>query len=230
MKPSRDAEVGLRGHRIQNVERAETRRRDILLTAARVFGREGGAAATLDDVATAMSVSKGVIYYYFRGKEEIYTEIVATAVRESTARLEAIIARGDPPAEMLRAAVSDLVGHIFDELDRFAMQRGRDIPTGPENRAAIRGLRNRYQRLMRGIVEQGIKAGVFSDRDSTLMTFTLLQACLGVSDWYRPGGRLTPAIIAAQVTDQVMAGVLQSKTEGPDDARSSPEQECDAND
>ena len=35
MAPSRDAQIGLRGHRVQNIQRAESRRREILLTATR---------------------------------------------------------------------------------------------------------------------------------------------------------------------------------------------------
>src|SRR5215216_1595141 len=114
------AKVGLRGHRVQNAERAEGRRREILLAAARVFARDGYANATLDGVAAQMGVTKGVIYYYFRSKEEIYTEIRATAIREAIERLEAIVARGEPPEVTIKAAIDDLVSHIFDDLDRFA--------------------------------------------------------------------------------------------------------------
>lgn len=201
--------VGLRGHRIQNVERAEARRRDILVAAARVFAREGYTAATLDEVARELGVTKGVIYYYFRSKEEIYTEIRATAIRDAIARLEVIIARGEPPAETLRAAVHDLVSHIFNDLDRFANVLRADSRLSPESRALVRGLQRRYEGLIRGVIEAGIQAGVFADRDPALMTFTVLRACLGVADWYRPGGRLPPAVIVEQVTDQVMAGVLR---------------------
>src|SRR3712207_4671013 len=134
------AQIGLRGHRVQNAERAEGRRRDILLAAARVFARDGYATATLDDVAAQMGVTKGVIYYYFRGKEEIFTEIRATAIREAIERLEAIIARGDPPEVTLRAAIRDLVGHIFDDLDRFATVLRAGHRLSEESRSQVRSL------------------------------------------------------------------------------------------
>ena len=40
------------------------------------------------------------------------------------------------------------------------------------------------------------------------MTFTMLRACLSVSAWYAPEGPLAPEVIARQVTDQVVSGVL----------------------
>jgi TetR/AcrR family transcriptional regulator, cholesterol catabolism regulator len=202
-------QIGLRGHRVQNPERAQGRRRDILLAAARVFAREGYANATLDDVAAQMGVTKGVIYYYFRSKEEIFTEIRATAIREAIERLEAIIARGDPPDVTLRAAIRDLVGHIFDDLDRFANVLRAGHRLSEESYTEVRSLQRRYERLVRGIVEQGVRSGALVDLDPALMTFTMLRAVLGVPDWYSPEGRLSPAVIADQVTEQVVRGVLR---------------------
>jgi TetR/AcrR family transcriptional regulator, cholesterol catabolism regulator len=204
------SQVGLRGHRVQNVKRAETRRREILVAAARVFARDGYASATLDDVGREVGVTKGVIYYYFRSKEEIYTEIRATAIREAIERLEAIGARGAPSGDTLRAAIGDLIGHVFDELDRFANVLRADGRLSPEGRALIRGLQRRYERLMGGIVEAGIRDGVLADRDPTVMTFTILRTCLSVADWYRPGGQLSPELVVEQVTEQIMAGVLRA--------------------
>ena len=210
-------QIGLRGHRVQNAERAEGRRRDILLAAARVFARDGYANATLDDVAAQMGVTKGVIYYYFRSKEDIFTEIRATAVREAIERLEAIIARGDPPEVTLRAAIRDLVSHIFDDLDRFANVLRAGHRLSEESYSHVRSLQRGYERQVRGIVETGVRSGVFVDLDPALMTFTMLRAVLGVPDWYSPEGRLSPEVIADQVTEQVVRGILRepSKAVGP---------------
>ena len=202
--------IGLRGHRVQNEERAEGRRRDILLAAARVFARDGYGNATLDDVASQMGVTKGVIYYYFRSKEEIFTEIRATAIREGIERLEAIVARGEPPDVTVRCAIRDLVSHIFDDLDRFADVLRAGHRLSDDSRDLVRSLQCGYEQLIRGIVESGIREGVFVDHDPTLMTFTMLRAVLGVAEWYSPDGRLPPDVIVDQVTDQAVRGILRA--------------------
>src|SRR5829696_5579211 len=158
--------VGLRGHRVQSTERAEGRRRAVLLAAAHVFASHGYVQATVDDIAAQMGVTKGVIYYYFRSKEEIFTEIRATAIREAVARLETILARGEPPEVTMRAVVADLVTHIFDDLDRFANVLRAGAGISDESRKTVRALQRRYEHLVRGIVESGISTGVFVDRDS----------------------------------------------------------------
>jgi TetR/AcrR family transcriptional regulator, cholesterol catabolism regulator len=204
-----DSHVGLRGHRVQNQERAEARRRDILLAGARVFARDGFTAATLDDVARELGVTKGVIYYYFRSKEEIYTAIQEIVVVDSTNRLQAIIAQGDPPVATLTAAVRDLAAHVCDDLDRFIILQSADSGISVEGRARVRALRRNYQRIMRGIVEAGVRDGVFVNRDPVVMTFTVIAACLGIANWYRPAGRLPLHAVQEQVVAQVLAGVLR---------------------
>ncbi len=200
---------GLRGHRVQNAGKAEGRRRDILVAAAHVFARDGYTSASLDDVATRIGVTKGVIYYYFRSKEEILTEILATAIREATVRLDAIVAAGRPAEETLGAAVHDLVSHIFDDLDRYAnvLRAGESLSV--EGKNLVRSLQRRFESTFRKIIEGGIRQGVFVHHDPKIMTFTILRGCLGVADWYSPDGPLAPEVIARQVTEQAVAGVLQ---------------------
>jgi AcrR family transcriptional regulator len=199
---------GLRGHRIQNIEKAEGRRREILVAAASVFARDGYASASLDDVAAQIGVTKGVIYYYFRSKEEIFTEIRATAIRDAIERLKVILGAGGTPEQLLRAAVRDLVDHIFDDLDRYANVLSAQR-LSPESHATVRDLQRRYERLVQQIVVDGIRAGAFADRDPRVMTFTLLRACLSIAGWYSPGGPLPPELVAEQVTEQVVSGVLR---------------------
>lgn len=200
---------GLRGHRIQNLERAESRRRDILVAAAHVFARDGYASASLDDVAAKIGVTKGVIYYYFRSKEEILTEIRTTAIQEAIDRLEVIVTAGGPPETVLRAAISDLVSHIFDDLERFANVLHAGERLSVESRTTVRNLQRRFEQLMREIVERGIREGAFVDHDPKVVTFTILRAALGVAGWYSPDGPLPPDLITKQVTDQLVVGVLE---------------------
>lgn len=210
---ARGNQVGLRGHRIQNPERAEARRRDILLAAARTFARRGYDGATLDDIADELGTSKAVIYYHFPSKEAIYTEIRATAIRGAIERLETILAQREPADIALRRALVDLMTHLFDDLDRYANILRAGSRLSEESRQAVRALQRRYEHLIGGIVEKGMQDGLFAGRDPMLMTFTILRACLSIADWYSPEGRLPAEVIVKEVADQVMGGILGSDHE-----------------
>ena len=202
--------VGLRGHRVQDPERAEAQRRRILLAAARVFAEKGYFAATVDDIAEKLETTKGTIYYYFSSKEEIFAEIRLTAISDAIQRLGAIIARGEPPEPTLRAAITDLIGHIFGTVDRYAIVLADPHVLGAGNRTRIRNLQRRYERRIQEILEDGIRQQAFIDKDPKLMAFTILRASLSVANWYRPGGSWQPDDIVVQVTDQLVTGVLAS--------------------
>ena len=53
----------------------EQRRKDIIDAAERVFFGKGPLEATMDDVAAEAELSKGTLYLYFAGKDELYLAI-----------------------------------------------------------------------------------------------------------------------------------------------------------
>ncbi len=59
-------------------------RRDAILAAARrVFARNGLAATRTSDIAAEARISQGLLYHYFPTKEDLFTEIVEAAMRET---------------------------------------------------------------------------------------------------------------------------------------------------
>lgn len=58
----------------------EERRRQILDAALQVFSRKGYEKTTMDEIAEKAELSKGVLYYYFHNKEDLFYELI---IRES---------------------------------------------------------------------------------------------------------------------------------------------------
>lgn len=56
-------------------EKKKQRRRDILKTALALFSRKGYYAASIDDITREAGISKGLVYTYFKSKEEIFFEL-----------------------------------------------------------------------------------------------------------------------------------------------------------
>lgn len=71
--------------------RPEARPREILDAALRVFAARGYAATRLEDVAAAAGVTKGTIYYYFKSKEDLLVQLVASRDREIFTGLETLL-------------------------------------------------------------------------------------------------------------------------------------------
>lgn len=201
-------EVGLRGYRVQDPDRAKARRREVMLAAAEVLSEAGYAAATLEDVAARMGTSRAVIYYQFRNKEDLYVEICVEAVATATERLEEIVALGLGPAETLREALKALVSGRADPIIRASTSVGRPRQLSKESRDRIREADRNYEVLLQGVIERGIADGVFAPRDAKFVAYTLIFAINGSFVWRRPDGPLSDEYFVEELSEMLLNGVL----------------------
>jgi|FaiFalDrversion2_1042247.scaffolds.fasta_scaffold00683_3 AcrR family transcriptional regulator len=206
--PGSQRAVGIRGHRVRNPALAEARRRSILLAAASVFGRKGYEAATMDDIAREGGITKGCLYYYFTSKEDIFVEIRTTALEDALARLEGLLARGEPPALTLRRALRDQVWHMLNSpLERYANVLATPSTLSEESRRRIRQLQKRYRALIASLLAAGMQEGAFVAGDPKLVTFTLMDAALGVGWWFQEGGAWSREAVVEHTVDFLMRAV-----------------------
>jgi len=67
----------------QNQELREQRSEEILNAALGVFSRRGMVATKISDIASEANLSHGLVYHYFKSKEEIFTLLVKRAAESS---------------------------------------------------------------------------------------------------------------------------------------------------
>ena len=97
------------------------RRIDILKSAAAAFRRRGYHGASVDEIASALEMTKGNLYYYFRNKEEILYACHDYSLDVLLALLEDVQAEASPPDVKLRKLVLAFVHVILDELQGTAL-------------------------------------------------------------------------------------------------------------
>jgi TetR/AcrR family transcriptional regulator, cholesterol catabolism regulator len=208
LEPASPPAIGVRGYRIRDVAKAEERRREILMGAARAFARGGYDATNMDQIARECGLAKGHIYHYFRSKEEIFTEIRADVVSRLIKGLTAITTAAPKDPELaLRKAIAAVIARTFDEAESYERELSDPVSLSAENRKRIRTLGRRYELMFTNIVRRGIEQGVFVAGDAKLMTFVILRAAFTVANWYRAGGKWKPQWIVEQVTEQLVRSV-----------------------
>jgi AcrR family transcriptional regulator len=88
----------------------DERRAQLLELGIKLFSTRSYNDLSIDDVAAAAGISKGLLYHYFPGKQEFYVEVI----REASLRLQQLTAP-DPtlsPAARLRAAVDAHLNYV----------------------------------------------------------------------------------------------------------------------
>ncbi len=74
-------------------QHAEATRRAVLDAARSLFGRQGYAQTSVDEIADAARVTKGAVYHHFAGKEALFRAVYAEVEAEAQAR---VLRAGEP--------------------------------------------------------------------------------------------------------------------------------------
>ena len=69
----------------------------ILKTAARLFATQGFDATTTIQLACEAGVTEPLIYYHFKGKDDLFTRIIDAAFSEYFSRIDALEKTRLPP-------------------------------------------------------------------------------------------------------------------------------------
>lgn len=183
----------------------ERRREEILRAALRAFREHGVHATTLDHIADRLGVRKTALYHYFPDKDAILWACHREANAELARVLEGSRAIASPAAR-LRRVIAEHVRVMTDSLEGAPL--AFEVPAlAPERQAEIIAGRDAYERALRQLVDQGIRAGEFRRADAKVTAFAILGAINWIARWYRPGGGLSAETLGAQFADHLLGGL-----------------------
>jgi AcrR family transcriptional regulator len=181
-------------------------RLEILKSAASAFRRLGYHGATVEHIATALRMKKGNLYYYFRNKEEILFACHQYSLDKLLAILDQIEQREGSADDKLRALIDAFVHTILDELQGTALLLDLEA-LSPMHRRAVIARRDRFDRGLRRVLEQGVSDGTFGALDVKLLSFAILGAVNWIPRWYQPDGPSTSQDIADRFADFLIGGL-----------------------
>jgi AcrR family transcriptional regulator len=113
----------------------DQRRAQLLELGIKLFSTRSYNDLSIDDVAAAAGISKGLLYHYFPGKQEFYVEVI----REASQRLQRLTAP-DPslsPAARLRAAVDAHLNYVQEYGPVYAAIYKSGVAIAPEVSAIL---------------------------------------------------------------------------------------------
>lgn len=165
-------------------EKRRRKRSEILQAAQRALRAKGYHAATLDDIAEHVGVRKTALYHYFPDKQSLLLE----CHRDSLAELGRIMRearRLDTASAKLAHVIREHVRLMTDTLSGFPL--AFEVTALSADTAVTAG-RDRYERQLRRIIEDGMRDGEFRPGDSKVAVFVILGAINWIARWYRPDG------------------------------------------
>jgi len=194
-----------RAKRPRNANPHASTRVDILKSAAKAFRRLGYHGATVEQIATALHMKKGNLYYYFKNKEEILFACHQYSLDRLTQLFGEIDASGATADVKLRRLIDAFVHTILDELHGTALFLDLEA-LSPAHLKAVIARRDAFDKGVRGVIEEGMANGAFAPGDPKLLAFALFGAVNWIPRWYSPGGPASSQAIANLFADFFIAG------------------------
>jgi len=180
---------------------------EILKSAAAAFRRRGYHGATVEEIAAALHMNKGNLYYYFRNKEEILYACHQYSLDILLALLDEVLASPLPPDAKLRRLIVAFVHTILDELHGTALFMDLQ-PLTPAHLQKVIAKRDRFDRGIRRVLQEGMDAGMFAPGDPKLLAFAILGAVNWIPRWFDPHGAAPSLTIAEAFADFLVTGLL----------------------
>ena len=188
------------------VSGAQTMRAIRKAAIARIF-RHGFEAMKLRDLAADVNLTIGSLYNYIPQKQEFLGHLSEDILRELLSDLDAQVTPVADPHEKLFAFVRfHIQWHTARRQEVFIGNMELRSLSPAQYRRVI-ALRKRYESYLQTILKQGVQAGCWKLRDIKVTSYAVLAMLTGVSNWYRPGGRLSQARLI-RLHQELVAGVI----------------------
>jgi AcrR family transcriptional regulator len=172
----------------------------------------------MQHLADALGLQRGSLYAHIGSKEELLFDVVDEGADRFLERGERALQMQAFAAVRLRVL---LVGHVETAIEHLHaatvfLNEWRYLSEPLRDRVQMK--RDRYENIVRAIIEDGIEAGEFrSDANVRFAARLVLSAGNWTYAWYRPGGELGPAEIGERFAELILQGI------GTRDAGETPE-------
>jgi AcrR family transcriptional regulator len=156
-------------------ERVADRRAELLEAAVRVFAEKGFHATRVGDIATEAGVAHGLLYHYFRSKEEVLDTVFRdtwSALVAETARIES---SDQPLREQLRLFARIYLGSWLQTPDLVRVLV-REVARGPGAGSRVAEIGELFDSLRRIIVAAQKRGEARADIDPTIAAWALYGA------------------------------------------------------
>ncbi|WP_307810546.1 TetR/AcrR family transcriptional regulator [Gelidibacter salicanalis] len=189
----------------------QTRKEEIIKTAAKLFKEKGYSAVTMRDLAKAVNIRAASLYNHIDSKQDILKSIIISLAEEFTRGMETIKNSEDVTINKLRAIVALHVNitihntygmaslnndwmHLEDQLDHYL------------------SLRKNYEQDFVEIIKSGIEAQEIRDSNPEIIMFSILTTLRSLYLWIPKKEDLKGQELAKNLGDVLINGINPKST------------------
>jgi AcrR family transcriptional regulator len=169
----------------QNEMIKDERREQILSAALKVFAAKGFAATKISDIAARAALSHGLVYHYFKSKEDIFYSLLKRAMDTSSQSLIMVDNAPLSPIEKVRRTAR----YILEGMDNYEdsayyfliVMHASVMEDTNEEHKDLMSVSNVAIEIMAKIIAAGQEAGETADGDPLEMSIVFFAAIQGLA-------------------------------------------------
>jgi len=183
-KPSRPRRASASGGTDRRVAHGDATRANLVAAARQLFGEQGYAETSADEIVAAAGVTKGALYHHFEGKEDVFRAVFEQVELEISDLAAALFLNVPDPWEALTQGCALWVEAYLDPaVQRIVLSDARAVLGSAE----VRVVESRYGAVaLRGALRKAVNAGVVERQPlrplSQMLAGALGEACLYIAE------------------------------------------------
>ncbi len=184
----------------------ETRKDEIIKTAAKLFKEKGYSAVTMRDLATEMGMKAASLYNHINSKQEILKEIIISLAEEFTSGLQEIQKSNKSNIDKLKDVV-ELHVNITSKNTYGMASLNNDWMHLEEKLEYYLQLRSNYEDEFRNVLQQGVKNNEIINGNIEVMLFSILSTLRSLYLWIPKKEDLNPEELSQQLSEVLINGI-----------------------
>lgn len=159
------------------------RRAEILQAALACFTRKGYDATTMEDISAELPFSKGLLYYYFGSKRELFLALLREWASNSLQTWEELLSSEDDPVTRLRksAAFATQLLASSSDLARVEMEFWGQLGREQDVSEVFRDIFAQFRYQLAKLIQRGIADGQFHPVDPEPLAAALVALYDGLA-------------------------------------------------
>ncbi|WP_426429380.1 TetR/AcrR family transcriptional regulator [Winogradskyella sp. HB-48] len=184
----------------------ETRKEEIIRTAAKLFKEKGYSAVTMRDLASEMGIKAASLYNHINSKQQILKEIIISLAEEFTQGLKEIQKKNKSNIEKFKDIVK-LHVKITSQNTYGMASLNNDWMHLEEKLEYYLQLRFNYEQELRIIIAEGIKENEFIESNVEVMLFSILSTLRSLYLWIPKKEDLNTEELSQQLSQVLINGI-----------------------
>jgi AcrR family transcriptional regulator len=181
------------------------RRHEIFHKVVNVFLKKGFQETSMREIAEAAGLGKSTLYDYFKTKDEILVYFFEDQMNDLIEGAQKIAVQNCSADGRLRQIMEKYAEDFQANKSLFLKLSMESQRLGPESQKQIQKRRHAYQDLIRALIDEGIREGVFRKMNALLAARLLVSAMAPVIFGSRPSG--SPEEMMKETLDIFLKGI-----------------------